>query len=85
MITKIDFQPASAVACDALIVIGFEGQKPERFGELIGDLYESKEFTGKALEFTLLHRPAGLMARRLLFAGGGKAGAVPCNRVPRHR
>ena len=60
------------VECDALIVIGFEGQRPERFGELTGDFYESKEFTGKALEFSLLHRPAGLKARRLLLAGGGK-------------
>jgi leucyl aminopeptidase len=36
-------------------------------------LYESKEFTGKPLEFTLLHRPAGLKAKRLLLAGCGKS------------
>ena len=60
------------VECDALVIVAFEGQKSERFGELTGELYESKEFSGKALEFALLHRPAGLKARRLLLAGGGQ-------------
>src|ERR1035438_1548024 len=37
------------------------------------DLIASGEVTGKALETTLLHRPAGLKAKRLLLIGGGKA------------
>ncbi|HVP55482.1 MAG TPA: leucyl aminopeptidase [Candidatus Eisenbacteria bacterium] len=37
------------------------------------DLIASGEATGKALETTLLHKPAGLKARRLLLIGGGKA------------
>ncbi len=37
------------------------------------DLIASGEITGKAFEQTLLHKPAGLAARRLLFLGGGKA------------
>lgn len=37
--------------------------------ELIG----SKEITGKSFETVLLHRPAGLKAKRILFVGGGKA------------
>src|SRR2546421_589794 len=57
--------------CDALIVVGFEGQAP---GGSAGaeELYQSKEFSGKALELALLHRPAGLKAKRLLLVGGGK-------------
>jgi leucyl aminopeptidase len=72
MKTKLDFQAVEAVECDALIAIAFEGEKGEPFGQLTGELYESKEFSGKPLEFALLHRPAGLAARRLLLAGGGK-------------
>jgi leucyl aminopeptidase len=39
------------------------------------DLIASGEVTGKALETTLLHKPAGLKAKRLLLIGGGKAKA----------
>jgi len=37
------------------------------------DLVASAEITGKSLEVTLLHKPAGLKAKRLLAIGGGKA------------
>ena len=37
------------------------------------DLVASGEVTGKTLEVTLLHKPAGLKAKRLLLIGGGKA------------
>jgi len=37
------------------------------------DLIASGEVTGKAMEFTLLHKPVGLRAKRLLLIGGGKA------------
>src|SRR3974390_1609147 len=37
------------------------------------DLIASGEVTGKAMESTLLHKPAGLKAKRLLLIGGGKA------------
>src|SRR5437660_8475269 len=72
MTTKLDFQPIESLDCDALVIVAFEGQKSERFSELVNDLYESKEFTGQPLELALLHRPAGLKARRLLLVGGGK-------------
>jgi leucyl aminopeptidase len=39
------------------------------------DLVTSGEVTGKAMESTLLHKPAGLKAKRLLLIGGGKARA----------
>jgi leucyl aminopeptidase len=37
------------------------------------DLIASGEVTGKAMETTLLHKPGGLKAKRLLLIGGGKA------------
>ena len=37
------------------------------------DLVASGEVTGKAMETTLLHKPEGLKAKRLLLIGGGKA------------
>ncbi len=37
------------------------------------DLITSGEVTGKMLEATLLHKPQGLKAKRLLLLGGGKA------------
>ncbi len=72
MITRLNFQPIETIECDALVVVEFEGQPSGRFAELTRDLYESKEFTGKAFDLALLHKPAGLKARRLLLAGGGK-------------
>ncbi len=41
--------------------------------EAAKDVMASGEVTGKSLETTLLHRPAGLKAKRLLLVGGGKA------------
>ncbi len=37
------------------------------------DLIASGEVTGKAMETVLLHKPAGMKAKRLLLIGGGKA------------
>ena len=56
---------------DALIVPVFEGSRETRFGA--GDLIDSGEISGKALELTLLHHPAGVTATRVLLAGGGPA------------
>ena len=41
--------------------------------EAAKDVISSGEVTGKTFETTLLHRPAGLKANRLLLVGGGKA------------
>ena len=41
--------------------------------EAAADLIASGEVTGKMLETTLLHKPQGLKAKRLLLIGGGKA------------
>jgi leucyl aminopeptidase len=40
--------------------------------EAAKDVIASGEVTGKSFETTLLHRPAGLKAKRLLLVGGGK-------------
>jgi leucyl aminopeptidase len=41
--------------------------------EAAADVMASGELTGKPFETTLLHRPAKLKAKRVLFIGGGKA------------
>src|SRR6201994_4766414 len=38
----------------------------------VADVFASGEFTGKAYETVMLHRPQGLKAKRLLLIGGGK-------------
>ncbi|MBI1739399.1 MAG: leucyl aminopeptidase [Acidobacteriales bacterium] len=55
-------KPAAAVDC---------GDAPVR--EAAQDAIASGEVTGKTFEATVLHRPAGLKAKRLLLLGGGKA------------
>jgi leucyl aminopeptidase len=75
---EIKLEPAkfSEVDADALVVMGFEGVEgapPEAApGDPAKELYQSGEFSGKALEISILHRPAGLKAKRLVLAGGGK-------------
>ena len=63
--------PTSQVEADALIVPVFEGAGEARFGAR--ELIESGEFAGKYLDFTLIHHPQGVAARRILLAGAGKA------------
>jgi leucyl aminopeptidase len=82
---KFEAKPVEQVESDAVIVIAFDkesaaaGLTPEvtmaanaATGGWIEELYESGEFAGKPLEMSLLHRPAGLQAKRLLVVGGGK-------------
>jgi leucyl aminopeptidase len=59
------------VEADALVVLVFEGRTEGRFGA--ANLVASGEITGKALEFTLVHQAPGIAAKRVLFAGVGKA------------
>jgi leucyl aminopeptidase len=70
---KVEGKPIAEVDTDALIVVGFEGTAPEGpTGALSKELYDAGEFSGKSLEFAILHRPAELKAKRLVLAGGGK-------------
>ncbi len=45
------------------------------------DLIASGEVTGKMMETTLLHKPQGLKAKRLLLVGGGKAKSFSSSEV----
>jgi len=47
----------------------------------VADLIASGEVTGKSMEITLLHKPAGLKAKRLLLVGGGKAKSFSVNEL----
>lgn len=72
MLVNFAIQPFENIETGALIVPVFEGQSDDRLRALAGDLLDSGEVAGKSLEMTLLHRPAGLAAKRLLLAGAGK-------------
>src|SRR6266850_2787665 len=74
-------QPFAALETDALVSYVFEETDPvqgriaeidQAAGGLLRKLAKSGELTGKMLEFTLVHTPAGLKAARLLLVGAGK-------------
>jgi leucyl aminopeptidase len=64
------------VGTDALAVLSFEGGPDTAVDAAtagwLKELYDTGEFTGKTGQTALLHRPAGLRAKRLLVVGGGK-------------
>jgi leucyl aminopeptidase len=66
----VERKPLKDVATGALIVPVFEGQTETRFGA--AKLMETGEVTGKSGELTLLHRPEGSAAERVLLAGAGR-------------
>jgi leucyl aminopeptidase len=77
----IETKPYATLETDALVTYVFEGDDPitERGAELdkavggaLKKIATSGELTGKTLEVTLLHSPAGLKAARLLVVGAGK-------------
>src|SRR5260370_31855116 len=74
-------QPFAALDTEALVSCVFEETDPiqGRIAEidqtaagLLRKLAKSGELTGKMLEFTLVHAPAGLKPARLLLVGAGK-------------
>jgi len=74
-------QPFAAIETDALVSYVFEetdlvqgriAEIDQAAGGLLRKLAKSGELTGKMLEFTLVHAPAGLTAARLLLVGVGK-------------
>jgi len=78
---QIEGQPYSSVPADAVVTYVFE--KDEKIDGALADmdsrmqhqlaaLADGGELTGKALEFTLIHFPDGLDAKRLLLVGAGK-------------
>jgi len=77
MDVKLQTGSVSQVDSDALVIVGFEGTPPEgpAAGQITGQIkefYDSGEFSGKSGEVAVLHRPAGLSAKRLVLGGGGK-------------
>lgn len=75
------YQKSESVEADVLAVVLFEATEEDprpgagydsRTQGLIGELYDSREFTGKALQTATIHRPSGFKAKRLLLIGGGK-------------
>jgi leucyl aminopeptidase len=77
----VDTRPPAAIESEVLVTYVFEQSDPiegpvveldQATGGAIRKLIQSSELTGKALEMTLLHSPAGLKAQRLLLVGAGK-------------
>src|SRR5258708_19965042 len=77
----LDLRPVAKIEGDALVTYVFEQEKPVEgallaldgaTGGALSKLAASGELTGKMLEVTLLHYPAGLAAQRLLILGAGK-------------
>src|SRR6266480_2386750 len=81
MLITLETKPFAALETDALVSYVFEETDPvqgrvaeidQASGGLPRKLAKSGELTGKMLEFTLIHVPAGLKAARLLLVGAGK-------------
>jgi leucyl aminopeptidase len=77
----IGTQPFATIETEALVTYVFENGDPVqgRISEmdqltsgLLKRLAKSGELTGKTLEMTLIHAPAGLKAARVLLVGAGK-------------
>jgi len=78
---RLDTQPFAAIQADALVTYVFEkdgrvegvvAELDQLTGGRLRELADSGELTGKSLEMTLVHYPAGLAAQRLLVVGAGK-------------
>jgi len=78
---KLDTKSYAAVESEALVTYVYEEGEPIQgrvaeidaaAGGLLKRLAAGGEINGKALEFTLVHAPAGLKAARLLLVGAGK-------------
>src|ERR1700757_4245304 len=78
---KLETKPFAAIETEALVTYVFDdnngpqgraAELDKLMGGLLARLNKSGELTGKALETTLIHAPAGLKAARLLLVGAGK-------------
>jgi leucyl aminopeptidase len=78
---SIEAKPYATLETDALVSYVFEEADPvqgriseidQTVNGLLRNLAKSGELTGKTLEMTLIHAPAGLKAARLLLVGAGK-------------
>jgi leucyl aminopeptidase len=78
---QLTTQPFLTLETEALVTYAFENGDPVQgrlteidqvSGGLLKRIAEAGELTGKTLEFTLFHGPAGIKAGRLLVIGAGK-------------
>ncbi len=81
---RIEFrdEPLAQLASPALVAFAFEGSPapngtlerlPAETRSSVQQLQSAGELTGKAFECTLIHRPVGLAAAKLLVVGAGKS------------
>ena len=77
----LETKPYATLETGALVSYVFEDANPiqgtlaeidKSVNNLLSKLSAGAEFTGKPLEMTLIHAPAGLKAARLLLVGAGK-------------
>ena len=84
MKTNLLVSPPAEVETECLVVVALDrGEKDKTdvsletgdkaIRDAARDVIASGEVTGKTFENTLIHRPSGLKAKRLLVVGGGKA------------
>src|ERR1039458_1611238 len=83
MNTNLSSSAPSQLETDCLVVVVLDRSEKDKpapsvecadaaVREAAKDVISSGEVTAKTFETTLLHRPAGLKAKRLLLVGGGK-------------
>lgn len=70
-------------AAFAVLCFSDEAPGPELAGGLAAEMHARGEFTGKALETVLIHRPAGMKAERLLLVGCGEKPKFDANAMRR--
>jgi leucyl aminopeptidase len=69
---QLSLSPLADVKCDALVIPVFEGTLPKTLHPWIAELESSGEFSGKPGELSIIPRPDGLKAKRLVLGGAGK-------------
>jgi leucyl aminopeptidase len=81
VIIEFRHEPLAQLSSSALVTFSFEGSPaasgsverlPSETQSLLHELQSTGELSGKAYECTLIHRPPGLVAARLLVVGSGK-------------
>src|SRR5438270_1832394 len=88
MKTKLNYASVAETAAECIVAVALDHNtdkskhaKPQvklanadsALAKAADSALSSGDVTGKALETTLIHAPAGLKAKRLLIIGGGKA------------
>ena len=85
MVTKVQVASPQSVEAGVLIVIGFEKNgeaallSPSAMtldglaGGWLSEVYTTGEFSGKPFEYSILHRPGDVRAKRVALIGAGKS------------